>query len=179
MHKTGNSKLGDFMKILILSLLPLVLMTVTARAANGLYLQCSDGKVIAFVYLTAQSASIKSTTNECNMGVGDEPTDCKQVVNFYEDKRAVVSYSIRNQLMKKDFRVRRWNPRSPSYDPSHPLFSGHTTLLVSPELQDQIYLSENPTNSLAYVLNFIRISGEGPASKNLGRVELPCRAEYR
>lgn len=166
------------MKVLVAASL-LILMVTSARAADGLYLQCSDGKTVAHAYITAQSTLAKSMTNECNMGVGDEPTGCHQVVNFYEDKKAVVSYQAGIRSIKKAFRVRRWSPTDPGHNPNRPLFSGYADVQISPGLTDQINLGESSTNPYEYSLSLIRISGHGPTAKNIGRVSLPCHTYRR
>lgn len=155
------------------------LLGTLSQAAEGLHLKCSDGKTIAYAYLVARSAHAKSITNECNMGVGDEPKDCREVINLYEDKRATVSYQAGSQNFKKTFRVRRWSLDDPGYNPNRPLFSGRTQVQISSELTDQIHLGENPTNLFEYSVTLIRIFGHGSKSKNLGRVSLPCHTYRR
>lgn len=79
------------MKNLLMSL-SVIFFTTAVFANEQLQFVCQNNQQQAYLTFSNEGQTRQSTSRECNGGVGDDFTDCRDVTYNYEDKTAWVEF---------------------------------------------------------------------------------------
>lgn len=94
----------------LLTSLSIILFTTAVSANEQLQFVCQNNQQQAYLTFSNDRQTRQSTSRECNGGVGDDFTDCRDVTYSYEDRtvwvtfdQATVSFTVTRLLSRHLF----------------------------------------------------------------------------